>query len=389
MSQKPAIMGGAPMFEKRMYIVRPVLPSLDDMTAELKSILGTGMVTKGDYLRRFEEACAEHLGVKHAVGVSSCTTGLMLTYKGLGLSGGEAIVPSFTFMATVSSMVWTDVTPVYVDVVFGTTNIDVSAIEAAITPRTKAIVAVHNFGNPADVDELVALAKKHNLKLVFDAAHGFGTLYQGNKVGTQGNAQVYSLSPTKLLIAGEGGIVATNDDALADYIRLGREYGNDGKYDSAFAGMNARMPEFNAALALQSLKQLEQAAQNRNAYLERFKELLKGLPGLSFQDIKPGNRSSLKDFALMLDPDKFGLSRDELSKAVQAENIDTRHYYDPAVHNQTAYKHFYQGQPLPNTVKLEKNGLSLPLYSHMTDEEIEKIARAVIRIHEHAAAVRA
>ena len=183
--------------------------------------------------------------------------------------------------------------------------------------------------------------------------------------------------------------MATNDDALADYVRLGREYGNDGKYDSAFAGMNARMAEFNAALGLQSLKQLETAAQNRNAYLEKFKELLKGLPGLSFQNIKPGNRSSLKDFALMLDPDKFGLSRDELSKAVQAENIDTRHYYDPAVHNQTAYKHFYKGQPLPNTVNLEKNGLSLPLYSKMTDEEIKKIADAVIRIHEHAAKVKA
>lgn len=389
MSQKPAIMGGAPMFEKKLYIVRPWLPTLEQLGDDVNSILSTGMVTKGDYLRRFEEACAEHLGVKHAVGVSSCTTGLMLAYKGLGLSGGEAIVPSFTFMATVSSMVWTDVTPVYVEVDFGTTNIDVSAIEAAITPRTRAIVAVHNFGNPADVDELEKLARKHNLKLVFDAAHGFGTLYQGKKVGPQGDAQCYSLSPTKLLIAGEGGIVATNDDQLAEYIRLGREYGNDGKYDSAFAGMNARMAEFNAALGLKSMTMLEQAAQNRNEYVQKFRQHLKGLPGLSFQLVKPGNRSSYKDFALMIDPDKFGLSRDELSKAIQAENIDTRHYYDPAVHNQTAYKHFYKGQPLPNTEKLERNGLSLPLYSRMDDEMIEKIAQAVIRIHEHASKVKA
>lgn len=389
MSDKPAICGGQPLFEQKVPIVQPALPTFGELEPDLRSILSTGMVTKGQYLRRFEEACAEHLGVRHAVGVSSCTTGLMLAYKGLGLAGGEAIVPSFTFMATVSALVWAGARPVYVDVEYATTNIDVTSVEAAITARTKAIVAVHNFGNPADISELEALARKHGLKLIFDAAHGFGANYQNQPVGPQGDAHIYSLSPTKLVIAGEGGIVATNSDELANYVQLGREYGNDGTYDSAFAGMNARLAEFNAALGLASLQQLDQAARQRNEYITRYRERLKGVPGLSFQEVKAGNRCSYKDFCLLVEAAPFGLTRDQLSRALQAENIDTRHYYDPAAHNQTAYREYYQGQALPSTVRLEKEALSLPLWSRMEPEVLDRIADAVLRIHEHAATVKA
>src|SRR5262249_8104305 len=154
----------------------------------------------------------------------SCTSGLMLTYKSLGLTG-EIVAPSFTFMATISAAVWAGLKPVMVDVERHTHNIDPAAVEHAITPATSAIVAVHNFGNPADIAALEQIAKRRKLKLVFDAAHGFGARYQGVPVGAQGDAQVYSLSPTKLVVAGEGGIVATQSDDLAEKIRRGREYG--------------------------------------------------------------------------------------------------------------------------------------------------------------------
>lgn len=387
MSVMPAILGGTPAFQTKINIVRPVLPDISEMAGDVQSILQTGMVTKGEYLKTFEKAVREHLGVKHAIGVSSCTSGLMLTYRGLGLTG-DVVVPSFTFMATVSALVWSGLRPVYADVDRGTTNLDPAAAEAAITPRTSGIVAVHNFGNPAELDALRDVARRYNLKLILDAAHGFGATYQGKPVGGQADAHVYSLSPTKLLISGEGGIVATNDDALAEKIIMGREYGNDGRYDSAFAGLNARMPEFNALLGLRSLERLEDAAVTRNQAADQFHEMLGALPGVAFQEVRPGNRCSYKDFSATFEPAAFGLTRDELALALAAENIDTRKYYEPPVHRQTAYQQFYDGRALPNTEWLAQNSLSFPMWSNMEPDVVLAICQAVQRIYQNRAAVR-
>ncbi len=387
MGDLPAILGGEPAFQSKVNIVRPVLPDFSQLAEGVQGIVQSGMVTKGEYLKAFEKAVREHLGVKHAIAVSSCTSGLMLTYKGLGLTG-DVVVPSFTFMATVSALVWSGLRPVYADVRPGTTNLDPAAAEAAITPQTSAIVAVHNFGNPAEIDALKKVAERHSLKLIFDAAHGFGALYQGQPVGGQADAHVFSLSPTKLLISGEGGIVATNSDALAQSISMGREYGNGGNYDSWFAGLNARMPEFNALLGLRSLEGLEEAAQKRNQAADLYHEMLGVLPGVAFQEVFPGDRCSYKDFSIVIDPDAFGLTRDELALALAAENIDTRKYYDPPVHRQTAYQHYYDGRPLPATDWLSANSLSFPMWSNMDVEVMMPICEAVQRIYQQRQAVR-
>lgn len=387
MVDMPAVLGGSPAFPKKINIVRPVMPAFSDLADGVQNILLTGMITKGENLRSFEKAVREYLGVKHAIAVSSCTSGLMLVYRGLGLTG-DVVVPSFTFMATVSALVWSGLRPVYADVDPGTTNLDPAAAEAAITPDTSAIVAVHNFGNPADIDELAAIARRRGIKLICDAAHGFGALYQGEPVGKQADAQVFSLSPTKLLIAGEGGIVATNDDELAAKVTMGREYGNSGNYDSAFAGLNARMPEFNALVGMRSLERLEEAAQTRNQSVELFQELVGSLPGVGFQAVRLGNRSSYKDLSVTFDPDKFGLTRDELAQALLAENIDTRKYYEPPAHRQTAYEQFYDGRDLPNTEWLAKNSLSFPMWSNMEPEVVTGICQSIQRIYQQRLAVR-
>ena len=387
MSDKPVVLGGDHLFMHKVHIVQPRLPAFNDMAEGIQGILASGMVTKGQHLRAFEEAVAEHLGVKHAVAVSSCTTGLMLTYRGLGLTG-EVIVPSFTFMATVSAMIWAGLHPIFADVDLGSTNLDPAAAEASVTPATSAIVAVHNFGNPANMEVLQTIADLYELKLVFDAAHGFGALHQGIPVGSQGNAHVFSLSPTKLLIAGEGGIVATNDDSLAKSVRNGREYGNCGNYDSAFAGLNARMAEFNALMGLYSLAMLEDGAHRRNEVAAMYRAELGCLPGIGFQEIHPCDRSSYKDFSITVDPDTFGLSRTELALALAVENVDTRSYYEPPIHRQTAYQQYAPTNGLlPNTELLSARSLSLPIYSHMDDDTMLRICRAVERIHQHAPAV--
>lgn len=384
MNNKPAILGGEPAFTSKIPIVRPVLPSFADLAHDTEELFTTGMVTKGKHLISFEQAVAEHLGVKHAIAVSSCTTGLMLTYKCLDLTG-EVIIPSFTFMATASALVWAGLKPVFADVDINTTNLDPIAAEAAITRDTSAIVAVHNFGNPADVDGLQELCERKGLKLIFDAAHGFGSLYRGKPVGSQGKANVFSLSPTKLLIAGEGGIVATDDDELAARIRIGREYGNSGRYDSAFAGINARMPEFNALMGVHSLRKLESAALRRNRVASLYREMLGGIQGLEFQQVSEGNRNSYKDFSITVDEKRFGLTRDDLARALELENVDTRTYYDPPVHRQTAYAQFAPSwDTLHNTDQLAARSLSLPMWSHMSDEIAERICEAVRRIHDFA-----
>ncbi len=387
MNNKPAILGNVPIFATRIPIVRPVLPAFEDLEADIREVFRSGMVTKGRHVADFEREIAEHLGVTNAVAVSSCTLGLMLTYRGLGLSG-EVVVPSFTFMASVSSLVWAGLRPVFADVSFDTTNLDPASVESAITSQTTAILAVHNFGNPARIDALSEIARRHGLKLIFDAAHGFGALYKGVPVGAQGEAQVYSLSPTKLLITGEGGIVATNDYALAESIRIGREYGNDGKYDSAFAGLNARMPELSALIGLYSLRGLERAAQRRNHTANVYRRELGRLPGIGFQEIDKDDRSSYREYSIMLDCDSFGLNRDKLAIALLSENIDVRKYYDPPVHRQTAYRRFAPADGvLDNTDLLAARSLSLPMWSDMSDETVVDICRAVARIHESATEV--
>lgn len=384
MNNQPASLGNDPIFASKVGIVRPVLPSFADLAGDAAELLSTGMVTKGRHLLNFEEAVAEHLGVKHAVAVSSCTTGLMLTHKCLGLTG-DVVIPSFTFMATASALVWAGLKPIFADVNFHTTNIDLASAEAAITPNTSAIVAVHNFGNPADLDALQSLADRKGLKLIYDAAHGFGALHNGKPLGAQGDAQVFSLSPTKLVIAGEGGIVATNNDALAERVRIGREYGNNGSYNSAFPGINARLPEFNALMGLHSLRKLEAAASRRNEIASLYQKALTVLPGISLQQVGEGNRNSYKDFSITVDAKAFGLSRDDLAIALDAENIDTRKYYDPPVHRQTAYAQFaLPNDVLDNTDLLAACSLSLPMWSEMSDETVLSICRAISRIHEYA-----
>ena len=335
MSSLPGILGGTPLFAEKIPIAKPVLPSAADLTDQLTEILESGIVTNGRFTNAFERAVAKHLNVKHAIAVSSATSGLMIAYRSLDLRG-EVIVPSFTFMATVSALGWAGLTPVFADVDAQTGNLDPAAAAAAITPETSAIVAIHNGGNPADIAELESLAARHGLPLIFDAAHALGSMWQGEPVGPQGAVQIFSLTPTKLVIAGEGGMVTTTDDGLAARLRIAREYGNRGDYNSEFAGINARLPELSALLGQHSLPHLESAVSRRNDIAGLYRARLSKLPGIDFQLIRSGNRCSFKDFSITIDDQAFGLTRDELATALAAENIDTRKYFDPPVHRHNA-----------------------------------------------------
>lgn len=376
----PATLGGKPAFDKPMPITEPTIPPIKKLRKRYEQILKSKMITNSRYVQEFEKKVAEYLGVKHAIAVSSCTSGLMLIMKVLNLKG-EVVLPSFTFHATAHAIVWNGLKLVFVDCDPQTYNIDPQEVEKSITSRTSAIIAVHIFGNPPDIERLEKIARKHKIKLIFDAAHGFGSKYKGKHVGGFGDAESFSLSPTKLLTAGEGGIVTTNSKEISDKIRIGRNYGDPGTYNPEFSGLSARMSEFNASLGLESLKTLEKNVIRRNRVVKLYKKLLSKLPGIKFQKIQKDDRSSFKDFSILIDERKFGISRDILYKALMAENIIVKKYFSPSVHKIKAFMAYSKNLYLPVTEKVSENSLSLPLSSHIKDAVIKKICRTVEKIY--------
>lgn len=383
MTNKPALLGGKPVYGNKLPIVNPKLPLYRQIEDDIKDVMKTGMVTKGKYLERFEKKIAQRIGVKNAVCVSNCTTGLILVFQALGIDG-EVILPSYTFMASAHILAWNNITPKFVEIHPKTWNVDVDAVERAITPRTVGILAVHNFGNPADIEGLQRLAQKYGIRLIYDAAHGFGSLRKGTPVGSFGDAEVFSMSPTKVLVAGEGGVVTTNNDQLAETVRVGREYGNAGDYNSIFPGLNGRMSEFHAILGYYSLLELEENVRQRNQIAEYIRYRLKELPGFVIQDISQEDRSSFKDLGFIVDEVKFGCDRDHLAQALEAENIDTRKYHYPPVHMNAAYGGNSAEGRLPITEQIAKRSISIPLYSQMEQSQAELICFAIERIHDYA-----
>jgi len=400
----------------RVPFVRPALPPLERLRPHYDAILASGRLTKGPYLERFEGAVADHLGVRHAVAVSSCTIGLMLVYRGLDLAAGrcqavrpggacpvsvmepssrdraaptsasreppgEVIIPSFTFLAGPAAIVWNRLRPVFIDVDPASTNVTPEAVAAAVTPRTVAIAACHNFGNPCDVAGLHRVAAAHRLPLVIDAAHGFGAQQNGRPVGAGATAQVFSLSPTKLLVAGEGGIVATDCDCLAAFVRLGREYGNDGSYDAKFSGVNGRMPELSAATALEGMAILGEVAAHRRRLADGYRHRLSRLAGIGFVREASGSLSCHKDFSITIDPAEFGATRDAVRSSLAVQGIETRSYYDPPCHRQTAFARYHDlDRVLAVTDSLASRSLSLPIGPQVDDGVVAEVCEAIAAV---------
>jgi len=389
MSALPAVLGGEPVFDSLVPISSATLPDFSVVEERYKDVFQTGMVTNWKYVREYESSMAEYLGVKQAVAVSSCTTGLLLTLKCLDLEG-EVILPSFTFSVSGHVLEWNNLTPVFVDIDPETCLIDPQEVEKAITPRTCAILGVHVWGNPCAADQLQEIADRHGLELLFDAAQATGSRYLEKPVGGFGRAEVFSCSPTKVVTSGEGGIVATNDEEFAAKLRVGRNYGDDGSYDCDFAGINARMSEFNAVLGLASLDIGNDNIKRRLELFQMYESRLGKLPGIKFPKTTPGGVANGVYFTIIIDQDSFGLTRDQLYTALKSENVDTRRYYYPALHQQAVNSGLtaqYEGK-LPVTDYMSANTLTLPMFSHMTDQEAHGVCDAVERLHENAETVR-
>jgi dTDP-4-amino-4,6-dideoxygalactose transaminase len=276
-------------------------------------------------------------------------------------------------------VVWNGLTPVFADCDARTFCVAPEAVRAQVSSRTAAILAVHLFGNPAAIEELEEIAAGLEIPLVFDAAHAFSSSAGGKHVGGFGTAEVFSFSPTKLVVAGEGGLVATRDAGLAERLRAARNYGDAGNYDPEILGVNARMSEINAAMALHGLTGLEARIERRNEIRRRYELNLRDVAGLRFQEVSEGGRSTFKDFSVIVDEREFGHSRDWLVELLQRENIGARRYFSPPVHRQKLYRALWDGRPLPVTDMVSDGVVSLPIYSSLTDESVDKVSEVIRR----------
>ncbi len=359
-------------------IIRPSLPDLDRFREALAGMWKSGQVTVGAHVREFETAVARKLGVRNAVAVSSCTSGLILAVKALELEG-EVIVPAFTFAATAHALVWNGVTPVFCDSEPGTLNLDPRKAEKKIGPRTSAIYPVSIFGVPPQVAEFERLARRYNLRLLFDSAQSLGAKVDGKYVGGFGDVEVFSLSPTKVVTAIEGGMVTTNDDRLAKNIRQLRDYGkgDDGE-DMEFVGLSARMSELHAAVGLANFGRMTELIRHRGKLVALYMRRLSGLPGIRFQEI-PGDVSPSHNYMVVLVDGSARVTRDELHARLKESGIQSKRYFYPAVHEMIAYRkwgHPFIGK-LPVAEKAAREGLALPLYGDLRSQDVEAICSRV------------
>ncbi|MFX0036485.1 MAG: DegT/DnrJ/EryC1/StrS family aminotransferase [Candidatus Hermodarchaeota archaeon] len=382
--EKPAILGGKPYFNKLVPIIRPTLPSFNEIEHNVSEILSTGMITNHKYVQEFESKLREYLKVENVVALSNCTTGLMLLGKCLKLNG-EVITPSFTFSATSLALIWLGLKPIFVDCDLNKFTINPEKIIDKINKKTCAILATHIFGNPCNLQKLEEISEDYRLKLIFDSAHGAGATYKGKYIGNFGDGESFSMSPTKVLTAGEGGMVTTNDNEIAECIRIGRNYANPGNYNTSFIGLSGRMAEFNAIIALKSLEMLEVNIARRQKIVEYYKEHLSRLPGITFQKIEDNSRSSYKDFSIIIHSNEFELNRDQLYEALNHENVMTRKYFSPAVHQQIAFSSYIEKKSLDLSVtnKLAESVLCLPIYSHMELSLVREICDVIEKIYHY------
>ena len=378
-SAEPAIRGGRPLFPVGLPLARPSIPDVDRVAAELRDVLASGVLTNGPRVRALEERAADRLGARHAVAVSACTAGLMLVLRATEVTG-DVVLPSFTFQATAHAVAWNGLRPAFADIDADTLTLSPDAASRATGMRTAAILATHTYGTPADVEGLTAKARQSGVRLFFDAAHAFGSRHLDRPIGGFGDAEVFSLTPTKPVVAGEGGIVATNDDDLADRVRRLRDYGKEDDYDVRVIGLNARMSELHAVVALASLNGLDERIDRRNELAATYRDVLGSISGISFPEVRPGDVSTYKDLTVLVDSERFGTHAAALGEALAAEGVETRRYYAPPIHRTAAYRAVANGVRLPVTEDVAARVLTLPLWVGMTRADVERLGEAIERI---------
>jgi dTDP-4-amino-4,6-dideoxygalactose transaminase len=385
-----AVLGGTPAFAEPLHVSAPSTGDRVRLLARINDALDRRWLTNdGPMVRELEQRLSAFLGVRHCIAMCNATVALEIGIRALGLKG-EVIVPSMTFIATAHALQWQEIRPVFADVDPATHNISVGSAEAMITPRTTAIVGVHLWGRPCDVDGLTELAQRRRLRLLYDAAHAFAVSHRGISIGNFGDLEVFSFHATKFFNTFEGGAVTTNDDDLAERLRLMRNFGFEGYDRVVHVGTNGKMNEISAAMGLTLLDDLDSLlARNRFNY-ERYAAGLSSLKGLTLQTYSGMEQQNWQYIVVEVDEEHAGLSRDQLLEVLWRENVHARRYFYPGCHRMEPYVSHdpHAGLMLPHTNALLDRVLTLPSGSAVDADAIDLICNVLHRALTRAADVR-
>ncbi|MES0328014.1 MAG: DegT/DnrJ/EryC1/StrS family aminotransferase [Gammaproteobacteria bacterium] len=378
--QDLAINGADPAFEQPLHVGRPNIGNREAFFKYVGEIFDRRWLSNnGPVVQEFEQRIADHHNVKHCVAMCNGTIALEIAIRALGLEG-EVIIPSYTFIATAHALHWQAVTPVFADIDPVTHTLDPDAVRRMITPQTTGIIGVHLWGRPASVDALQKVADEHDLKLMFDAAHAFGCSNKGTMIGNFGACEVLSFHATKFFNTFEGGAVLTNDDELAETMRLMCNFGFASMDNVIHPGTNGKMIEVAAAMGLVNLDAIDNIVEVNHRNHLTYCDELSSLPGISLLTFDETERNNYQ-YVVMEVGEECPVSRDQIIQALHAENILARKYFWPGCHNMKPYSELYPHADLllQNTKKVAERVVVLPTGTTMDENRI-RIVSLIIRV---------
>ncbi|MBI3034057.1 DegT/DnrJ/EryC1/StrS family aminotransferase [Candidatus Woesearchaeota archaeon] len=337
--------------------------------------------SSGTFIEEFEKRFSKFCGVKYGVSCSNGTVALHLALASIGIGkGDEVIVPTFSIIAVSNAVLYTGAIPVFVDSEMKTWNMNPDMIEEKITEKTKAIISMHTYGCPVDMDRIRKIADKHNLKIVEDAAEAHGATYKDRMAGSLGDVACFSFYANKIITTGEGGMVVTNDEKIADKARLLRNHAfTKPRFVHYEVGFNYRMTNIQAAIGVAQMERAGELLKGRRSNAPRYENELKGVDGITLPPECPYGTNVYWMYGILIDKDKFGMGKDEVMKELEQQGIETRSFFFP-MHLQPVYKKNQAincGGEYPVSEKLYAQGLYLPSSSHLTNEQIKKIGIAL------------
>lgn len=382
------------MDKNTITVTSPLLPNLDDFTAELKKIWDSKWITNnGSYHKQLEAALAEYLKVPYVSLFTNGTLPLMTALQALRITG-EVITTPYSFVATTHSIWWNGCKPVFVDIDPATGDMDPNKIEAAITPRTTAIMPVHVYGKPCDTKAIQDIADKYGLKVIYDAAHAFGVEVPAEEYGLEaydgkglagilnaGDMSTLSFHATKVYNTIEGGALITHDEKTKKRIDYLKNFGIADEVTVVGPGINSKMDEIRSAYGLLNLKQVDAAIEARHQVAIKYREALRDVEGITFFDDMPGVKHNYSYFPIFIDAEKYGMTRDDLYFNMKAVNVLGRRYFYPLISEFTTYRGLESAAPenLPNAHKMADSVICLPMHHALSDEDIQRVLDCIVK----------
>ena len=364
----------------KITVTSPLLPDLDEFHSLLKEIWKSKWITNnGQFHQQLEKELVDYLKVPYLSLFTNGTLPLITALQALRISG-EVITTPYSFVATTHALWWNGIKPVFVDVDPSNCGLDPEKIEAAITPKTTAIMPVHCYGKPCDIKGIQEVADKYGLKVIYDAAHAFGVEIDGESILNAGDISTLSFHATKVYNTIEGGAMVVHDEQTKRRIDYLKNFGFAGETTVVAPGINSKMDEIRAAYGLLELKQIDKAIAKRNEVAVKYREALRNVPGITFFDDMPGVRHNYSYFPIFVDAEKFGKTRDQLYEEMKAEGILSRRYFYPLISTFSTYRGLPSSkrENLPNAYKLAETVLCLPMHHELSEEDITRVLKFVI-----------